>query len=208
MIRFISLRVSCDIVSWLVLLSGGANGRAGRASLPGLTCVRSGAWPARVAAAARGIPPTCREVRWTAASFAPRARLVSCEVKLEAERGGGMLVFFSPERAFAKRMGDEPGGFVPEFRRGFHTTAWFCLAGATDAPGGAPAGGGDPPGAATPAPGTRDEGVAGIAGPGANGEELGGGAGEAWGGAGVPSGGPGGWFGCGVPPRPPLPGSA
>ena len=91
-----------------------------------------------------------------------------------------MLVFLSPERAFAKSIGDEPLGSVPEFLPEFR--------GDVLAVGPPPAGAAEEEGPPAPAGGLEGEPV-----PGANGE-------------GVP-GGLGGLKGCGVPFLPPLPGS-
>jgi len=108
-----------------------------------------------------------------------------------------MLVFFSPERAFAKSIGDEPLGSVPEFMPGFRGGVLALGPPASGADGGAPAAGGGPagagaaagePGPRAPAGGLEEEPV-----PGAKGE-------------GVPVGW-GGLKGCGVAFPPLLPDS-
>jgi len=83
------------------------------------------------------------------------ARLVSNDLKLEAGRGGGILVFFSPERAFAKSIGDEPLESVPEFLPGFRGDV---LAVGSPAAGAAPPAGGLE---GEPIPGANGEGVKG-----------------------------------------------
>ena len=105
-----------------------------------------------------------------------------------------MLVFLSPERAFAKSIGDEPLGSVPEFLpefRGDVLAVGPPAAGAALPAGGEPAGTGaaaGEEGPPAPAGGLEGEPV-----PGANGEGV--------------KGGLGGLKGCGVPFLPPLPGS-
>ena len=90
-----------------------------------------------------------------------------------------MLVFLSPQRAFAKSIGDEPLGSVPKFLPGFR--------GDVLAVGPPPAGAAGEEGPPAPAGGLEGEPV-----PGANGEGV--------------SGGLGGLKGCGVSFLPSLPG--
>src|SRR5271157_2722079 len=120
------------------------NGRGGNPSLPGEICVRCAPWPAWVGAAGSWGGTACRAARWTDPSLTPWARRVSKDLKLEAGRGGGMLVFLSPQRAFAKSIGDEPLGSVPEFLPGFRGDV---LAVGPPPAGAAPPAGGDPGGA-------------------------------------------------------------
>ena len=104
-----------------------------------------------------------------------------------------MSVFFSPERAFAKSIGDKPLGSVPEFLPEFRGDV---LAVGPPPAGAAPAAGGDPAGAGAagePGPPAPAGGLEGEPVPGANGEGV--------------KGGLGGLKGCGVPFLPPLPGS-
>ena len=58
-----------------------------------------------------------------------------------------MLVFFSPERAFAKSIGDEPLGSVPEFMPGFRGDVPAVGLPPAGTAGAAPPAGGDPAGA-------------------------------------------------------------
>src|SRR5271157_2638838 len=174
------------------------NGRGGNPSLPGEICGRCAPWPAWVGAAGSWGGAACRAARWTDPSLTPLARLVSEDWKLEAGRGGGMLVFFSPQRAFAKSIGDEPLGSVPEFMPGFRGDVLAVGPPPARAAGAAPRAGGDPAGvgaaAGEPGPLAPASEIEGEPVPGANGE-------------GVP-GGLGGVKCCGIPFRPPLPGVA
>ncbi len=106
-----------------------------------------------------------------------------------------MLVFFSPDSAFAKSIGDEPLGSVPEFTPGFRGDVLALGPAASGAEGEAPAAGGGPagagaaagePGPLAPAGGLEEGRI-----PGANGE-------------GVPDG-RGGLKGCGAAGLPPVP---
>ena len=108
-----------------------------------------------------------------------------------------MLVFLSPERAFAKSIGDEPLGSVPEFLPEFRGDVLAVGPPPAGAAGAAPPAGGDPAGAGAAAgeqgPPAPAGGLEGEPVPGANGEGV--------------KGGLGGLKGCGVPFLPPLPGS-
>src|SRR5271157_3989045 len=171
------------------------NGRGGNPSLPGEICVSCAPWPAWVGAAGSWGGATCRAARWTDPSLTLLARLVSKDWKLEAGRGGGMLVFFSPLRALAKSIGDEPLGSVPEFPPGFRGAVLAVGPPPAGGAGMAPPAGGDPAGAAgEPGPPPLGGELEGEPGPGANGEGV--------------TGGLGGVKSCGIPFRPPLPGLA
>src|SRR5271157_3018228 len=157
------------------------NGRGGNPSLPGEICVSCAPWPAWVGAAGSWGGATCRAARWTDPSLTLLARLVSKDWKLEAGRGGGMLVFFSPQRAFAKSIGDEPLGSVPEFPPGFRGAVLAAGPPPAGAAGDAPPAGGDPGGAGAapgePGPLAPAGGLEGEPVPGANGEGVPGGLG-------------------------------
>jgi hypothetical protein len=144
-----------------------------------------GAWPG---SAVGGEPlggAACWEVRRSAPSVTPLARLFSRAEKLDAGRGGGMAALVFPERSSASRIGVELAAFVPEFAPGFLLAA---LAPGPPGSGGAGAafcGGGGLPGpvdlvgaGAAPFAGGRCAPV-----PGANGDGVGDGDGTAPGGA-------------------------
>lgn len=92
-----------------------------------------------------------------------------------------MLVFFSPERAFAKSIGDEPLGSVPEFLPGFRGDALAVGPPPAGAAGETAPAGRDLAGASAaagePDPPAPDGGLEGEPAPGANGEGVPGGLG-------------------------------
>src|SRR4051812_7187971 len=132
-----------------------------------------GAWPGSAAGAAPLGRASCWEVRWTAPSVTPLARLFSRGEKLDAGRGGGMAALVFPVRSSAIRIGVEPAGFVPEIAPGFRvalapgpdgaggTGAAFCDGNGLPGPldpvgaGAVPAAGGR----GSPAPGANGDGV-------------------------------------------------
>src|SRR4051794_8213883 len=88
-------------------------GRRDRSSAP------PGAWPGSGPGGIALGCGCCWDVRWTAPSVSPLARLFSRGEKLDAGRGGGMAALVLPARSSATRIGVERAAFVPEFAPGF-----------------------------------------------------------------------------------------